>query len=128
MTNRSDEAINSAISSISNQSVTPEHFVNRSVPVLFTSRRGLRIRKFHSMLNTGQASYTVQFCDLERWTNHFKLSSVGLTPESSTTMESSNLIKQQQQQKNVKFVRQSPQSQHEQQQLQNVGSINRDNG
>ncbi|XP_058451897.1 uncharacterized protein LOC131430723 [Malaya genurostris] len=84
----------------------PEHFVNRSVPVLFTSQRGLQIRKFHSILHTGQACYAVQFCDLERWSNHFKLSSVGLTPDSgkceSTASTKSNVLK---------YVRQSPQNQ-----------------
>lgn len=62
MTNQPSDDIGT-ISSIDQ----PEHFVNRSVPVLFSSRRGLQLRKFHSVLNTGQASYTVQFCDLERW-------------------------------------------------------------
>lgn len=65
MTNRTDEVVNTV--SANDQ---PEHFVNRSVPVLFTSRRGLQLRRFHSVLSTGQASYLVQFCDLERWVNN----------------------------------------------------------
>ncbi|XP_058819202.1 uncharacterized protein LOC131682046 [Topomyia yanbarensis] len=101
MTNRNDDIINTISSNDQ-----PEYFVNRSVPVLFTSRRGLQLRKFHSILHTGQACYTVQFCDLERWSNHFKLSSVGLTPD-STKSESITDTKA----KCLKFVRESPQNQ-----------------
>lgn len=82
MTNCGDEA---AIETVSATDQPEDHFVGRSVPVLFTSRRGLQLRKFVSVLHTGHSSYTVQFCDLERWSNHFKVSSVGLTPDSSIT-------------------------------------------
>lgn len=66
MTNQTNETVNTVSGSVDDND-QPEHFVNRAVPVLFTSRRGLQLRKFHSVLSTGQASYVVQFCDLERW-------------------------------------------------------------
>uniref|UniRef100_A0A182QLV9 Uncharacterized protein n=1 Tax=Anopheles farauti TaxID=69004 RepID=A0A182QLV9_9DIPT len=63
-----------------------EHFVARSVAVLFVSQRGLQLRKFHSLLPSGSAAtYTIQFCDLERWSPHQKLASVGLTPDYSSS-------------------------------------------
>uniref|UniRef100_A0A182SLE3 Uncharacterized protein n=1 Tax=Anopheles maculatus TaxID=74869 RepID=A0A182SLE3_9DIPT len=73
---------NTAVSTISSASSDQDHFVARSVSVLFVSQRGLQLRKFHSLLPSGGgATYTIQFCDLERWSPHQKLASVGLTPD-----------------------------------------------
>uniref|UniRef100_A0A182V7S9 Uncharacterized protein n=1 Tax=Anopheles merus TaxID=30066 RepID=A0A182V7S9_ANOME len=84
-----------------------EHFVSRSVAVLFVSQRGLQLRKFHSLLPSGGgATYTIQFCDLERW-----LASVGLTPDccsSTDTTDSSGSNLQGQHGNVVRFVDSSP--------------------
>uniref|UniRef100_A0A182U0U6 Uncharacterized protein n=1 Tax=Anopheles melas TaxID=34690 RepID=A0A182U0U6_9DIPT len=89
-----------------------EHFVPRSVAVLFVSQRGLQLRKFHSLLPSGGgATYTIQFCDLERWSPHLKLASVGLTPDccsSMDTTDSSRSNLQDQHANVVRFVDSSP--------------------
>uniref|UniRef100_A0A182MAH2 Uncharacterized protein n=1 Tax=Anopheles culicifacies TaxID=139723 RepID=A0A182MAH2_9DIPT len=90
----------------------PDHFVARSVAVLFVSQRGLQLRKFHSLLPSGSgATYTIQFCDLERWSPHQKLASIGLTPDycsSTDTTDSTGSNRTVQHSNLVRFVDASP--------------------
>jgi hypothetical protein len=42
----------------------PSHICEKSVPVLFTSVRGVHLRKFSK---SSSANYSIAFCDVERW-------------------------------------------------------------
>ncbi|KFB51953.1 Dwil\GK11829-PA-like protein [Anopheles sinensis] len=86
---RSEVHSESVPNDVSPQSVT-EHFVACSVPVLFVSPCGLQLRKFHSLLPSGRATYATQFCDLERWSSQLKLVSVGLTADYCSSSDTSD--------------------------------------
>lgn len=46
--------------------LSTDHFCQRTVPVLFTTIRGVHLRKFSK---SSSNKYSIGFCDLERWVN-----------------------------------------------------------
>ncbi len=80
--NISNDTVIHTISETTNDDQTNYHSrqqcVDRSVPVLFSTNRGLHLRKYNRNMPN---NYSITFCDLERFnlrSNHS--ASVGITP------------------------------------------------
>ncbi|CRK99166.1 CLUMA_CG012516, isoform A [Clunio marinus] len=70
---------------------TPEYLCQKKVPVLFTTNRGIHLRKFNkSSMND---EYMMSFCDLERWNFRNHVESIGLTPPSTSDRSAVKSIK-----------------------------------
>lgn len=59
-----ENSANSASGKWDDRNISSNHICEKSVPVLYTTLRGIHLRKFNK---TSSNNYSLDFCDLERW-------------------------------------------------------------